>query len=59
MRFEWDPRKQAANRLKHRIGFEEALTIFADPLALIFDDLTTRPARREGTLPARLIPWLP
>jgi uncharacterized DUF497 family protein len=38
MEFEWDPRKHAGNRGKHSVGFDEALTIFADPLARIFDD---------------------
>jgi uncharacterized DUF497 family protein len=38
MDFEWDPFKDAANRRKHRIGFDEALTVFADPLARIFDN---------------------
>ncbi len=27
--FEWDPAKDAANRLKHGLSFEEAATIFA------------------------------
>ena len=38
MRFEWDPKKAASNRSKHRVAFEEGLTVFADPLAKIFDD---------------------
>jgi len=38
MGFEWDPRKAAANRKKHRLSFEEALTVFGDRLAHIFDD---------------------
>ena len=38
MKFEWDPRKDASNRKKHQVSFEEALTVFADPLAQIFDD---------------------
>lgn len=38
MKFEWDPRKAASNRKKHEVSFEEALTVFADPLARIFDD---------------------
>ncbi len=38
MKFEWDPRKEAANRRKHRVGFEEALTVFADPLSTTFPD---------------------
>jgi uncharacterized DUF497 family protein len=38
MDFEWDPRKAKANRHKHGITFDEALTVFPDPLASIFDD---------------------
>jgi len=36
--FEWDADKAKQNVKKHRIAFEEALTVFADPLASIFDD---------------------
>ena len=36
--FEWDPRKAAANRRKHGISFEEATTVFADPLAVLKAD---------------------
>jgi len=28
--FEWDPRKAAANERKHRVSFDEAMTVFAD-----------------------------
>ena len=38
MKFEWDPKKAASNLSKHGVPFEEALTVFADPLARIFDD---------------------
>jgi uncharacterized protein len=38
LRFEWDRRKAAANLRKHGVSFDEASTIFHDPLALIFDD---------------------
>jgi uncharacterized DUF497 family protein len=38
LEFEWDEDKAASNRKKHRIAFEEAATVFADPLAAIFDD---------------------
>lgn len=38
LRFEWDPKKAAANLAKHGVSFEEALTVFSDPLARIFDD---------------------
>jgi uncharacterized DUF497 family protein len=36
--FEWDAKKADENLKKHGIPFEEALTVFADPLASIFDD---------------------
>jgi hypothetical protein len=38
MRFEWDPKKAASNVRKHGISFDEAVTVFKDPLAFIFDD---------------------
>jgi len=39
MEFEWDPRKDAANRRKHGVGFREAATVFGDPLATTFPDM--------------------
>jgi uncharacterized DUF497 family protein len=36
--FEWDPSKAAANERKHGVSFEEASTIFGDPLSDTFDD---------------------
>jgi len=39
MNFEWDKAKAAANVRKHGVTFEEASTVFADPLARIFDDV--------------------
>lgn len=36
--FEWDPKKAEENLKRHRVAFDEALTVFADPLARIFDD---------------------
>ena len=38
MDFEWQASKAEANIKKHGVGFEEAFTVFADPLARIFDD---------------------
>lgn len=38
MDFEWDPLKAAENLTNHGVSFEEALTVFADPLAKIIDD---------------------
>ena len=36
--FEWDPKKAAKNLAKHGVNFEEALTVFSDPLGRIVDD---------------------
>ena len=33
MTFEWDPRKAAENRARHGVTFEEAATVFRDPLS--------------------------
>ena len=38
LRFEWDPSKDAENRRKHRVSFEEAETVFSDEHALLIDD---------------------
>lgn len=38
MRFEWDKDKAAANLAKHGASFEEAATVFDDPLSDTFDD---------------------
>lgn len=38
MNFEWDPEKDAANQQKHGIGFQEASTVFGDPLAWTIAD---------------------
>ena len=37
--FEWDPRKAGSNLKKHGISFAEALTVFSDSAARIFDDV--------------------
>jgi hypothetical protein len=36
--FEWDADKAASNIGKHGVTFDEARTVFGDPLAVIFDD---------------------
>lgn len=38
MRCTWDARKAAANLRKHRVSFDEAASVFADPLALVIED---------------------
>jgi uncharacterized DUF497 family protein len=42
LRFEWDEAKNAANRRKHGISFEEAAHVFRDPFHLSVQD------RHEG-----------
>ena len=36
--FEWDGRKESANRRKHGVGFVEASTVFDDPLSITIPD---------------------
>jgi hypothetical protein len=38
LRFTWDERKNAQNRRKHGISFEEARTVFFDEQALLISD---------------------
>jgi uncharacterized DUF497 family protein len=38
MQFEWDPKKAKLNLRKHKVPFEEAVTVFYDPLSATFDD---------------------
>lgn len=38
MRFEWDKNKAASNFKKHQVSFEEAKTIFGDPLEVTISD---------------------
>ena len=38
MRFEWDANKAEENLKKHRVSFDEGVTVFYDPLAATFDD---------------------
>ena len=38
MLFEWDRRKAEANQRKHGVSFEEAQSVFTDPLALMLPD---------------------
>ena len=39
MKFEWDEQKAKANLAKHKVSFDEAQTVFDDPLYLIFADV--------------------
>ena len=37
-KFEWDNQKAASNLHKHGVSFDEAVSVFADALALTFAD---------------------
>jgi uncharacterized protein len=49
LEFEWDSRKAAANLAKHKVSFEEAATVFGDPLGRIVAD------PRHSAVEARLV----
>ena len=38
MQFEWDGEKAKKNLRKHEVSFEEAMTVFYDPLSATFHD---------------------
>lgn len=38
MEFEWDPEKAKKNLKRHKVSFEEVITVFYDPLSATFDD---------------------
>lgn len=38
MKFEWDPKKAAVNLDTHGVDFEQASTVFGDPLATTIPD---------------------
>ncbi|MCR4291258.1 MAG: BrnT family toxin [Candidatus Kuenenia sp.] len=49
--FDWDPNKAKANRKKHRIGFEQASTIFPDPrMIAVFDTAHSKHEDRWATI---------
>jgi len=48
--FEWDAAKAAANLLQHGVSFEDATTVFQDPLAKIHDDPDHSAAERRGII---------
>ena len=38
MRFEYDSKKAASNENKHGVSFEEAISVFEDPLLLLLEN---------------------
>lgn len=47
MRLEWDAPKAAANLRKHGVSFEEASSVFFDPLSATGDDPDRSPSERR------------
>ena len=47
MRFDWDGRKATSNLFKHHVSFEDAITAFDDPFALIAPDRKHSAANEE------------
>lgn len=59
MQFEWDQSKAANNLEKHGVSFEEAKTVFDNPLAVIFDDeVHSTDERREIVIGHSRQNWL-
>lgn len=38
LHFEWDENKSARNRVKHQVSFEEARSVFEDPMFIMLID---------------------
>ncbi len=38
LKFEWNPKKAQKNIEKHGVSFDEAATVFSDPLSMTYDD---------------------
>ena len=36
--FEWDAKKAESNARRHRVAFDEASTVFGDPLSILMPD---------------------
>ena len=51
VKFEWNSKKAASNLSKHGVTFDEALTVFTDPVATIFDDEVRVPEILSGLIP--------
>ncbi|MDO9225593.1 MAG: BrnT family toxin [Pseudomonadota bacterium] len=49
-RFEWDPAKAVSNLKKHRVSFETAIRVFADPFAVVGQDRIVNGEQRWQTL---------
>lgn len=45
--FDWDQSKARTNFVKHRVSFEEAATVFSDPLSLTVEDPMHSPVAED------------
>ena len=50
MRFVWDEHKNRLNRLKHKVSFETAVSVFDDPHAISIQDRFVQGEERWQTL---------
>ena len=50
MQFDWDTTKAKLNLSKHRVNFETAIRVFADPLALVAQDRFEHGEQRWQTI---------
>ena len=50
MRFIWDEYKNRRNRLKHKVSFETAVSVFDDPYAISIQDRFVQGEERWQTL---------
>ena len=49
--FQWDPAKALSNARKHNVTFDQAATVFLDPLALtVYDETNSQNEERWFTL---------
>jgi len=60
--FDWDPAKAASNAAKHGVTFNEAMTVFRDPLAQSILDQDSRAVEErwvtQGEQPLEICLWL-
>jgi|GEM_PF-5883254 len=54
MKFEWDPKKASQNFQKHGVSFQEAATVFQDPLSMTYPDSDRSIGKRRYIIRCRL-----
>jgi uncharacterized protein len=47
MKFDWDKNKAEANVQKHGVTFEQAVSVFKDPFAIIWPDNDSSPSEER------------